>query len=204
MTRREREIAYWDDVAAQVFDADGLIKANIHKAEQIVARILENVSMISQDVLEVGVGAGLVAGVLNMLTLGNWKYIGTDLSPEFAKRVRETYHINAVHADVTKLPGEDGQYTRIICLDSLEHVHPDDREAGYAELARVAKTGCVLIINMPLWEGFHDKDFDHPFGPDDFARLKKAGFELVKYEAYSVPAGPNKARPSGFVLLEKV
>lgn len=201
-TRHERESNYWQGVADVVF-SESRINANIHKVEQVIARILDKVSMIDQDVLEVGVGCGLVAGAINIITLGNWRYIGTDMAPLFVENMKNHFHMKAVVADVTSLPGEDGQYTRVLCLDSLEHVHPDDREKGYAEIARVTKRGGVLLINMPLWECYHDKEFDHPFGPKDFDMLKTAGFELISYEAYRVPA-MNKARPSGFVVMERV
>lgn len=202
-TRKERESDYWQGVAKSVFE-NGHIKANIHKVEQVVARILDKVTMIDQDVLEVGIGCGLVAGVINMFTLGNWRYIGTDMAPSFVEHAEKHFHLKAVQADVTSLPGADGQYTRVLCLDSLEHVHPEDRERGYAEIARVTKKNGILLINMPLWEGFHDREFDHPFGPKDFSMLKDAGFELISYEAYMVPAGAGKARPSGFVVMERV
>jgi SAM-dependent methyltransferase len=201
-SRKERESDYWQGIADGVFK-DGNLAANIHKAEQTVSRILAKVSMIHQNVLEIGVGGALVAGVLNMLVLGNWRYTGTDMAPKFVERAKSNFHLKVVQTDVTALPGEDGQYTRVICLDSLEHVHPDDRERGYAEIARVTKQGGVLLINMPLWEGFHDQEFDHPFGPQDFTMLKKAGFDLISYEAYMVPT-PEKARPSAFVVLERV
>lgn len=201
-TRSERESAYWQDVASVIF-ADGQFKANIYKVEQVVARILRHTSLIKQNVLEVGIGCGLVAGTLNMMTLGHWKYTGTDMAPMFVERAKEQFRLNVVQTDVTHLPGEDGSYTVILCLDSLEHVHPDDREKGYAELARVAAFGCILLINMPLWEGYHSLEFDHPFGPKDFAMLKVAGFELKNYEAYQVPNN-GKARPSGFVVMERI
>lgn len=202
-TRKEREAEYWQGVAGQIFK-DEQFSANIHKVEQTVGRILKSVSMIGQDVLEIGIGCGLVAGTIHMLILGHWRYIGTDTAPMFVERAHKTFHLPTVQAEVTSLPGKDGQYTRVLCLDSLEHVHPDDREKGYAEIARVTKQRGILLINMPLWEGYHDREFDHPFGPKDFDMLKTAGFELISYDAYMVPAGAGKARPSAFVVLERV
>jgi hypothetical protein len=144
--------------------------------EQILWRVLRAGSMIDQRVLEVGIGIGLVASTINVILLGKWKYRGTDMSPIFVKNATESFGFDVVRTDVTCLPGADGEFTRILCFDSLEHVHPEDREAGYAELARVAAKGCLLMINMPLSEDqFHDVMFDHPFGAPDFAMLKKAG-----------------------------
>jgi hypothetical protein len=136
--------------------------------------------------------------------LGKWKYRGTDMSPIFVKNAVESFGFDVVRTDVTCLPGADGEYTRILCFDSLEHVHPEDREAGYAELARVAAKGCLLMINMPLSEDqFHDVMFDHPFGAPDFAMLKKRrAWKMKTYEAYEAPV-PTKARPSAFVVFER-
>lgn len=202
LSRRERESEYWDKVAEHVFSGKG-VSANIHKVEQVVGRILRWASMIDQDVLEVGTGCGLTAAVLNMACLGRWRYTGTDTSQVFIDGLKKTFPLKVVKADITSLPGEDGQYSRILCLDSLEHVHPDDRPQGYAELARVAADHAVLLINMPLWQGFHEPEFDHPFGPADFAMLEAAGFELRHFDAYAVP-NPGKARPSGFVVMERI
>jgi ubiquinone/menaquinone biosynthesis C-methylase UbiE len=203
LPRKERESNYWDWVAEQVFEG-GQVRANIHKMEQILWRVLRAGSMIDQRVLEVGLGLGLVASTVNIILIGKWKYRGTDMSPIFVDNAVKNFAFDVVRTDVTCLPGEDSEYTRLWCFDSLEHVHPEDREAGYAELARVAAKGCLLMINMPLSEDqFHDVMFDHPFGAPDFAMLKKAGFAMKTYEAYMAPV-PTKARPSAFVVFERV
>jgi SAM-dependent methyltransferase len=202
LPRKERESDYWDWVAEQVFTG-GQIRANIHKMEQILWRVLRAGSMIDQRVLEVGLGLGLVASTINVVLLGKWKYRATDMSPIFVKNAVDNFGFDVVRTDVTCLPGNDGEYTRVLCFDSLEHVHPEDRQAGYAELARVTAKGGLLLINMPLSEDqFHDIQFDHPFGAPDFAMLKAAGFAMKTYEAYMAPV-PTKARPSAFVVFER-
>jgi SAM-dependent methyltransferase len=202
LPRKERESDYWDWVAEQVFTG-GQIRANIHKMEQILWRVLRAGSMIDQRVLEVGLGLGLVASTINVVLLGKWKYRATDMSPIFVKNAVDNFGFDVVRTDVTCLPGADGEYTRVLCFDSLEHVHPEDRQAGYAELARVTAKGGLLLINMPLSEDqFHDIQFDHPFGAPDFAMLKAAGFAMKTYEAYMAPV-PTKARPSAFVVFER-
>lgn len=201
--RKERESAYWEWIAATHVYPDGKLRANIHKTEQILWRVLRAGTMIDQKVLEVGVGVGLVAAAINVIILGKWKYEATDMSPLFVQNIVDRYHLKATRTDVTCLPGEDAEYDRVFCFDSLEHVHPEDRERGYAEIARVLRQKGLLIINMPLSEDqFHDVEFDHPFGAPDFAMLKKAGFFMLSYEAYKVPL-PEKARPSAFVVFER-
>lgn len=201
MLRKERESAYWDDIANQTFEGDQF-RANIWKMEQIATRVIK-IGHINADVLEVGIGMGLIAGMMNMLLLGKWRYRATDMSPVFVAKAKKNFRLDVVRTDVTCLPGEDAKYTRVWCFDSLEHVHPDDRAAGYAEIARVLAQKGLLLINMPLSEDqFHDPEFDHPFGFLDFEMIKAAGFRLQSYEAYKA-LNPEKARPSAFVVFER-
>lgn len=200
--RMKRESEYWDSIARFVVP-DGQIKANIHKMEQIAPRVMRAGSHIGQEVLEIGIGACIIAAVMNVLILGKWKYTGTDMSPIFVKHAIDAFHFNVKQTDVTLLPGEDAQYTRIWCFDSLEHVHPEDRERGYKEIARVTAQKGLLLINMPLSEDqFHDVEFDHPFGMHDFEMILQAGFKLKSYEAY-LAYYPELTRPSAFVVFER-
>jgi SAM-dependent methyltransferase len=200
--RMKREPQYWDSVARYV-TPKGSIKANIHKMEQIAPRVMRAGSHIGQRVLEVGIGCGIIAAVMNVLILGKWKYTGTDMSPIFVQRAIEGFHFDIKQTDVTCLPGEAAEYTRVWCFDSLEHVHPEDREKGYQEIARVLAQKGLLLINMPLSEDqFHDPEFDHPFGMPDFDQIVKAGFKLRSYEAY-LAFYPELTRPSAFVVFER-
>jgi hypothetical protein len=104
LPRKERESNYWDWVAEQVFEGNQ-IRANIHKMEQILWRVLRAGSMIDQRVLEVGIGLGLVASTLNMIIIGKWKYRGTDMSPIFVDNAVKNFGFDIVRTDVTCLPG---------------------------------------------------------------------------------------------------
>lgn len=205
--RREREAAYWDSVAMEARLHEGIVADNIYKRQMIVGRLLLSCEWSNEHVLEIGVGQAQAAATLKVVLLGKWHYTGTEMSEIFLTSSRDAYHLNMVRTDVTNLPGRDGEYTRVMCLDSLEHVHPDDREDGYKEIARVTAKGGFLLINMPLAEDqFHDREFDHPFGLDDLHRIEKNGFRMRSFEKYFPRRGNpgTEIRPSAFVVMERV
>lgn len=205
MTRWQAESDYWDKIAKQCWP-ENRVADNGYKRQPCLGRLLLACEWIDQDVLEIGHGVGTVAAAINISILGRWRYRGTDVSALFVAKMSEQFGLDCVVAQVTKLPGEDGQFSRVICLDTLEHVHPQDREQGYAEIARVTAPAGLLLINMPLSEdAFHDPQFDHPFGFDDLHRIERAGFRTRSFERWT-PRGSmpgTTPRPSGFVVMER-
>lgn len=179
---RPTEVEYWDELAKNRIYKDGGIVDNPVKRVPM-ARAMMGYSWAGAKVLEIGIGAGLTAAALRFLTAGTMTYLGTDLSPAFCENAAR-FGLKAVQADVTKLPGEDGEYTRVMALDSLEHVRPEDREAGYKEIVRVMAPGGVLFINIPLNESMHDNEFDHGFGLVDLLKLEQAGLKLESYNTF--------------------
>jgi ubiquinone/menaquinone biosynthesis C-methylase UbiE len=205
-SRRERESSYWNSIAEGIGMDRGRTADNIYKRQLIVGKLLLACDWANQRVLEIGVGAGQAAMTINVMMLGRWKFTGTELSELFFLNARDNCRLNMVRTDVTNLPGNDGEYTRVMCLDSLEHVHPEDRDAGYKEIARVTAKGGFLLINMPLSrDQFHDIEFDHPFGMNDLHKIEQCGFRMISFDRY-VPRGSNtgtEPRPSGFVVMER-
>jgi hypothetical protein len=95
-------------------------------------------------------------------------------------------------------------FTRVMALDTLEHVNPADRDGGYKEIARVTASGGLLLINMPLDEAqhsHHDSEFDHPFALADLDRIEQQGFQLKSYQRYYTTGG--QPRPIAFVVMER-
>lgn len=194
---REGEPEYWDGVAEKI-DAGTGFYDNWSK-RRIIAQFLLKCPWGGQRVLEIGVGAGATAALLALSCGNRWDYTGTDVSPRFIE-IAKRFGLNAVQADVLSLPA--GPFTRILCLDSLEHVHPDDREAGYSNIAaRLAPEG-LMFINMPHERSLHDGRFDHPFGFDDLMRLMACGLRLRRYEYYEV-AYAEYMRGYGFAVLSR-
>lgn len=204
MNRRERESEYWEAVAKTVLGDDfSKISDNVHKRGQVVGKLLCSASWIGQEVLEIGVGASMTAGAIRQAIMGEWNYIGTDMSPHFVKHAQDI-GFEAVRTDIKSLPGKDGQFTRVMALDTLEHVNPEDRIEGYAEVARVTAKGGLLLINMPLEEEIHsqhEKEFDHKFGLNNLHEIEESGFQLKSYDRYySTNTVP---KPMAFVVMER-
>lgn len=182
---RAEESKYWDHVAKVVKggNVDG-IKDNIWKRSYIVSKIL-NHRPIKARVLEIGVGQGLAAATVNLLTLGNISYTGTDVSPEFCSFVNRRWGLKAVNTDILKLP--DGPFDMVWAFDTLEHVRPEEREAGYKEIDRVLDKHGVILLNVPREDSEHEEEFD--WGQDDndilnLARITKT--KVSKWERYTL------------------
>lgn len=191
------DVCLGDGTGTQVTD-------NIGKRGGIIGRLLTRATWVDQQVLEIGIGSGVTATALKVSVLGSWTYTGTDMAVGFVRHARDVLEFNVARAEVTNLPGADGEFSRIIALDSLEHVHPDDRAEGYAEMARVCAPAGLLLINMPLMEDHysqHNPEFDHRFGLDDLHQLELAGFVLLSYEFYLTENEP--PRPLAFVVMKR-
>lgn len=194
---RKGEEAYWDGVAASVIHGDG-VKDNWLK-RQLLNQYLSKCLWSGQKVLEIGVGAGINASLLSISCGHDWDYIGTDVSPRFVEYARG-FGLNVIQADVLSLP--EGPFTRILALDSLEHVHPDDRPEGYRAIAQRLVPGGLMFINLPVSRSIHDADFDHGIGLSDLVALEANGLIVQRYERYEIQYG-NYRRDYAFAVLTK-
>lgn len=181
---REPEVAYWGHVARDIKLVDGEITDNIWKRQELVRRLLDY-NWIGETVLEIGVGGGLTAAVLNLLVLGKMNYLGTDVAPEFCDYANKRWKFQMVMADVTHIPAEPAQFTRILAFDTLEHVRPEDREAGNKEIKRLLAPYGMVMLNIPVEGSAHDDEFDHGYTRDDAEKLADdAGLKIVRWEPY--------------------
>ena len=195
-----REIEYWEGVSQKCFTVDGMLD-NVWKRPEQIKRLLKH-DWYQQKVLEIGVGNGMIAGALQLVIQAHWSYIGTELAPNFRRAAKAMFQLNIVEADVRELPGEG--YTRIIALDSLEHVRPEHRAEGYAKIAAVAAKDALLFIHLSRSLSLHDKEFDHPFGLEDINALETHGFTLNAYERYPCWNGTSKETLDYvFVVMQK-
>lgn len=194
-----REVAYWEERSKIVVSEHGLLADNVWKRPLQLQRLLRH-SWINEKVLEIGTGNGVIAGALQVAVEGNWNYIGTELAPNFRKAAQAMFQLATVEADVREIPGEG--YTRIIALDSLEHVRPEHRDEGYARIASVAAPGALMFVHMSYSHSAHDKEFDHPFSLKDIARIEDFGFRMLNYERYPC-RHPGGVLDYAFVVLQK-
>jgi methyltransferase family protein len=192
------EIEYWEGISTKAFTETSFFD-NVWKRPHQIRKLLKY-DWFKQKVLEIGVGNGLVAGAVQVAIEGHWEYKGTELSPNFRHWANKLFHLDVVQADVRELPGEG--YTRIIALDSLEHVRPDHRKEGYSRISKVAAPGCLLFIHLSKEVSFHDKEFDHPFGLKDFVELEEVGFNMLSYESY-ICDYPSGQLDYAFVVMNK-
>jgi SAM-dependent methyltransferase len=202
-SRRERESGYWDSQARMILGEDfQSISDNVHKRPQVIGNLLNACDWVGQKVLEIGVGVGMTASAMRVALMGQWDYLGTDMSQRFVLHAKEHWGLEVVRTDILNLP--DGPFTRVMALDTLEHVNPADRDGGYKEIARVTASGGLLLINMPLDEAqhsHHDSEFDHPFALADLDRIEQQGFQLKSYQRYYTTG--SQPRPIAFVVMER-
>jgi SAM-dependent methyltransferase len=52
-------------------------------------------------------------------------------------------------ADITRLPFGDHSFDLVLCSEVLEHIPNDD--VAVAELLRILKPGCQLVVSVPRW-----------------------------------------------------
>jgi hypothetical protein len=183
---RPEESAYWDGIAVKVKGRDrGELNDNIWKRCAIVSRILAHRPCHAR-VLEIGAGQGLGAATVNLVTLGNLKYVGTDVSPVFCDFVAKRWKLEVVNTDILALP--TGTFDMIWAFDTLEHVRPEDRKQGYANMGKALAEHAVILINAPLNESAHDGEFDWGMNPREVFEIADAtGTVVTKYEPYEVP-----------------
>lgn len=183
---RAEESKYWDHIAVEVKGrGNGNITDNIWKRCEIVSRILAH-RPIDLNILEIGAGQGMAAAVLNLVTLGHIKYTGTDVSPAFCEFVRTKWKLPMVNTDVLKLP--DGPFDMIWAFDTLEHVRPEERMAGYAEIGRVMADRGLIFLNVPLNESRHEAEFDWGMHEREVFDIAEATKTIVqKFDPYDIP-----------------
>ena len=100
-----------------------------------------------KSILDVGSGAGQIAGHLLEFADRDAQITCTDLSTQMLRRARTRLKSDRpafVTADVTALPFADGSFDGITCGYVLEHV--PEPEKGLMELSRVLRKGGRMLL----------------------------------------------------------
>jgi SAM-dependent methyltransferase len=101
----------------------------------------------AREILDVGSGAGQIAGHLLKYSDPEARITCFDLSPEMLRRARKLLRSDRPRflvADLSRLPFPDASFDCITCGYVLEHL-PDAR-TGLAELARVMVPGGKMLL----------------------------------------------------------
>jgi SAM-dependent methyltransferase len=110
------------------------------------------------SVLDAGCGSGRHLGAA--YRSAGIDVVGVDLNWEDLRKARYTLHLMqgegeghgswlVAQADATSLPFASDRFDAVICSEVLEHI-PDNRKA-IAELVRVLKPGCNLVVSVPRY-----------------------------------------------------
>ena len=196
----QAECDYWNKIAQE--RTQDRLRDNIWKRQQIMARLMQD-NWIDERVLEIGIGSATAAAAIQLVILRQWKYLGTDVSKIFCEAARQTFHLNTMHTDILNLPGIDYGFTRVMALDTLEHVRPNDRAEGYERLSSVMAKHCRMYVHWSRGESKHDPNFDHPFDMLHVEQLAKiTGTRIVKAEEYQCTL-PSVVIPYVWVVMDR-
>jgi SAM-dependent methyltransferase len=141
---------------------------------------------LGEVVGDIGCGTGRLAPYLAAQGLSPR---GVDLSPGMVEIARRDYpEFSFEVGDLRALPFDDASLAGAVCWYSLIFLAPDDRDAAFAEVARVVKPGGYLVT---------------AFKPGD-GKLRRGGKLAglgVEYDGYWLPAEEMEARitAAGFV-----
>lgn len=150
MWNHKRDMATWETIAQEAH-ARHSKKAGLYVQSQSVvehfahARVAEQ-AQGAERVLEIGVGGGEHL-VYRRASTGTERYVGLDLSPEYAQICREKFGIEVVCADAASLPFDDAAFDCVIAVSILEHVQ--NVEKTLAEVKRVLVPGGRFLVIVP-------------------------------------------------------
>lgn len=184
MDAKEKTKKHFDETAADYNNSsDGRFVKPMYKA--LVAEIEQ---AGGGKLLDIGCGNGNLFGMVNNDSL---ELYGVDLSEKMIEEAQAGYSDRAELqvADAERLPFEDAMFNILVCNASFHHyTHP---ELVLAEMNRVAKPQCVLLIGDPYapqplrWLGnvftkYSDAGDYHYYGVHEMTKLLNAhGFEMM-------------------------
>lgn len=140
---------YWDNN----YTTTGLIEQSPFSRE-LHSKIIELIPKNPQKILDVGCGSGVLMNKIK--NIGRHIIVGTDLSAEAIRIVREDLKLDCFVGSVTNLEVEDKSYDTVICSEVIEHLFEEDLEKAFSELVRISKE--TIIISTPFLESL---DYHH-------------------------------------------
>jgi len=151
----------------------------------IIPWVLEDLDL-GDNVLEVGPGPGrtteALVGMVPRLTAVD---LDQDLAEALGTRLAGPT-FEAVHADATNLPHQEGTFSAVLSFTMLHHLASvDAQDRVFAEAARVLRPAGVFAgtdsLDRPEFRDLHVDDVCVPIDPATFGdRLLEAGLERVE------------------------
>jgi len=174
-------------------------------ARGLAARVEEG-----SRVLDLSTGTGLVAGFAAAAAGADGEVVGLDPTPELLDAARAKRFSGAsvrwFEGSGEEMPFDDGEFDVVLCHQGLQYV--TDREATFAEIARVLRSGG--LFHAGTWSsaenqhayGFMEDELAECFGPDqkpvhawsfgglsELRRLaEQAGFTVERLETLAHPS----------------
>lgn len=144
------DFAVWEQIAQEAH-ARHSRKAGAYVQSQTIVedyahKLIADTARGSKRVLEIGIGGGEHL-VYRQPDAGTERYVGLDLSPEYAEICRQKFGIEVVVADAADMPFEDASFDCVLAISILEHVTalPD----VLAEVDRVLAPGGKFLVVVP-------------------------------------------------------
>ena len=128
-------------------------------AADLVERVAQTADL-SGSVLEVAAGSGVVTRAMAAGLPASTKITATDLNQpmlDHAAGVGTARPVEWRQADVMALPFDDNTFDVVVCQFGVMFF--PDRQAAYAEIARVLQPGGVFIFNT--WGPIEENEFPH-------------------------------------------
>lgn len=164
-------------------------------AKNYISWILDSFSgYLAAPVLEIGVGHGSYAGILQRY--GN--YVGVDIDPDSVAEARQRFPgldfsvVDITSPELVALASERRIKT-IVCLNVIEHIEDDAK--AVTNLARALEPGGHLLIIVPALELlFNDLDrlagHHRRYSRDQMrSRLEAAGLDVVRCDYFNSIGG---------------
>jgi SAM-dependent methyltransferase len=161
-------------------------------ALSLVGELLDRDSRI-RDVVDVGCGRGDFTRELAGRYPSLREAWGTDFSPETlaiaAEDAKPSDRVRFRTADLLEMPFGEDRFDLLVCLNVLHHIHPDDRDTAFGELARITRRYILLEL----------KNRGNPYYRLIRSRITDSG-ERIRVFPMSVGDVTGRLRPHGFRL----
>jgi len=177
------------------YSQEGIVqheRGHMQKAPLKVKRILEITKFQDNDtILDIGSARGEL-----LYPLPSKLSIGIDISSHILKKAKKSEKISYVAADAENLPFKNGSFSKIICIDILEHLIKP--KSALIQVRRDIQKNGELIVQVPtigfiaslVTSNFHEGHLRYYSKSEVIKELNETGFNIEKIRLYnSVPLG---------------